>query len=564
MVQGVKTRRKKGISQYEREKKYQKEINRLIRKAKKTRKLNLDSPEGETDFEKAIRISIQTFKEEQKKRKNAKQRPKKTRKRSPIVELIDLDEEEEEEQKREMERIMKAKKTKKRSIPKKSHIELIDLDDDDDEDEMEKIIKESERLAKENEKKRKEEEEQEIKDALVEFERLDQPQKMKQTKKNEKTSADEQFEKDLEEAIRASELEAAVDTTKKTKMSTTTRTRTRKSPSPSSPEFNKTVRNRSPAAAASSAVPATGLRNQGNTCFANSTVQFLAAIPAYVAILQQTKNLPRIFQHLRDLILTLRETNEPYLDYSIRNVLPRDLANGMQHDIHELLTLRYLDIFILNLDSFLVRTKSQITTIINGERQIVKEFVDRVSNPFLQLSMQNLETSKKALLPLQDICQNYMALITPEQQDIIDLAFTEIGLDIPRDYESAGVQEKHLLVQPLPDNLIVMIGRYYYDRKTNTTIKINKAIDVPMEFDFTFMLGPENTTQIPPYYVRAAIIHHGATANSGHYNTVAWSDIQQGWFLFDDSRVTELSLNEVRRQMQQSVALVFTHTPLGR
>jgi hypothetical protein len=95
---------------------------------------------------------------------------------------------------------------------------------------------------------------------------------------------------------------------------------------------------------------------------------------------------------------------------------------------------------------------------------------------------------------------------------------------------------------PLPRTLMCKLKRAGYDNATEQQRKNDAKFEFPVEFDMAPRTGSPNVKQL---YRLTGIVAHTGTINSGHY--ICYRLIDNRWYEFDDSRVTCVSEDAIKR-----------------
>jgi len=104
----------------------------------------------------------------------------------------------------------------------------------------------------------------------------------------------------------------------------------------------------------------------------------------------------------------------------------------------------------------------------------------------------------------------------------------------------------------LPQILVVHLKRFQYSKWSREKLNIPVVFDVDLDLS-AFVKGKQNA---PPLYELFAISNHMGNLGGGHYCCQAKNPITEKWHTFDDSQVTETTVEHVKN-CQSSAYLLF-------
>ena len=275
-------------------------------------------------------------------------------------------------------------------------------------------------------------------------------------------------------------------------------------------------------------IPVTGIVNFGNTCYANSALQMLRALPwiweenlqessddfvnTFNIIMQNDRNL--ITQTTYRTFLTNLEEKGEFIPYE-------------QQDVHEALNC----IFNTLSQSLNNCFQFTITSTVKCKRCLTP--TDRSENcNFLRLSLCDY-TDNMQPLPIQ------IAPIAPiKVQNCIQNFFVSELLsgqnayqcDICADKTEAGKE----IVMDNPRILFIQLLRY----------STNEA-GVPRKDNRNVIVQEEININNHPYKLKAAICHLGENLNGGHY--IAFVNLNGIWYKCNDNTVTISAVFEIEK-----------------
>ncbi|KAK3598059.1 hypothetical protein CHS0354_042432 [Potamilus streckersoni] len=330
----------------------------------------------------------------------------------------------------------------------------------------------------------------------------------------------------------------------------------------------------------------TGLRNLGNTCYMNSTIQCL----------NNTSPLITYFltdDYLHDFNRDVGNQVEVVLDFAVvikalwsgqyRCITPRDFkiivgkyqpmfAGYEQQDSQEFLTF-LLDGLHEGLNK--VKKRPNIPEL-NTE--------NLADNAAAELSWKNHKLMNESIIVelFQGQLKSTLMCLTCKKKSITFQAFMYLSLPIPtnsrcslQDCLRKFLQEekmsgssrwrcpqckverdsiKKIDIWKLPRILLIGLNRFVYDGPWRQ--KISTYVDFPVQgLDLaTFTNGPPGRKQYKLY----GISNHYGTMDGGHYTAFCRNPCTQKWYKFDDHEVFDMSESEVKT----SAAFVLYYTSI--
>jgi len=312
-----------------------------------------------------------------------------------------------------------------------------------------------------------------------------------------------------------------------------------------------------------------GLRNLGNTCYANSAVQALRQITEMTYLcMSETSDLKKkhdnysgtLFDSYRDLIRTMWTTHSPaYIspDAFWKDMIAAATHAGYEHfrgrqpqDAHEFM------MFLL--DQFLEGTKESVNYII--QRGPSLNDTDRRIQAALESWKQNFE---KQYTPIVDIWFGLMEYQT-ECQECKNKTyryetFNSLKITVPtilpegpqtlkemlkadwKEEEIEGyhcdkcpartVAKRKMAIWRLPRCLIVVQKRFLPDGRKITTQWKHEEEPLCLG-EFFSEASPEKSKKFE-YGLQSLVDHHGS-ARGGHYTAQGLSPLDGKWYIYDD------------------------------
>ena len=280
-------------------------------------------------------------------------------------------------------------------------------------------------------------------------------------------------------------------------------------------------------------IAATGLRNVGNSCYLNATVQALASVTPFTeTILQrmeneekpETENLTDVIGNLVKDIRTgeYRYITPHRLNETVKQTSNGRFANGRQEDGHELL--------VYMMDEMHEETKGE------GEGSVIEQTFRGKMETKLRCTRCSKERSA-----YQNF--DYVFLTMPEQEGKVTLedCFKKLErediIEVDCEYcMGEKAKQKCQIGQYPPHGLILHLKRYGQDGE-----KDNKLVNFPLTYK--------------EFQLTAVIEHIGSNQHSGHYTTKCWNVLKEKWYLTDDQFTREI--DERRLVSENACTLMY-------
>ncbi|CAL5071320.1 unnamed protein product [Urochloa decumbens] len=337
-----------------------------------------------------------------------------------------------------------------------------------------------------------------------------------------------------------------------------------------------------------------GLRNTGNICFLNATLQALLSCSPFVHLLQdlRNRNIPKVgyptlsafvefisqFDVLDESVMKKNEKavtvaakplNPAMFDAVLKNFTP-DVPAGVsarprQEDAQEFLSFamnRMHDellklngngsnskegMVVSNADddawetvgrknkSAIVRTQSfvpsELSSIFGGQLQsVVKAAGNKASATVEPFLLLHLDIFPEAVQTLHDALHLFS---TPESLEGYRTSSGKAGLVTAR---------KSFKIQTLSKIMILHLKRFTYGNHGST--KLYKPLLFPLQLTLNRDLLSSPLSEGRKYELVATITHHGRDPSRGHYTAHAKHANGQ-WLQFDDDAVAPVGQNEV-------------------
>jgi len=305
------------------------------------------------------------------------------------------------------------------------------------------------------------------------------------------------------------------------------------------------------------------LKNLGNTCYMNATIQALYNIPALnnLLLVNQTafasdqNSLGYLYINLIDKfnekkynpkfnINNLNTALKKFATKTDEEIEKNDKVGGCaQHDSAE-----YLGLLLNNLQELGGEPTKEGINNICGIDSISEIFCPTI--PFIS------ETSEHQLYLTVNVT-NVQGEVLKTLQDCLNEYFKKEQLDEfkPKDYDLQTNCTKQFLLEKTYDIFIINLKKYR--RTLGGGIQ---KIDYPINIPFQLELKPffkSTIDKLTAYRLIGAIQQRG-TAGGGHYVAYVREQELQKWFLCNDSSINEISLPDLMRQLNTSYLFFYS------
>lgn len=285
--------------------------------------------------------------------------------------------------------------------------------------------------------------------------------------------------------------------------------------------------------------PYNGLHNFGNSCYFNSSIQFLKSI--FDTIISSSHELSD------DIVKILFEYYEYYYNQNhllnkYQYICKKIHSNFGQQDSDEAI-LTIIDDIMSSLNSsskeiFNIGIKYQhlITCSRCNKFKICNDGNKQIENVIIS---KYLSTHLKSTneVPFNKLLGN---MLNKEYAD--DEIIKTFKKEQSCNCDNVGITIQTVLTD-VPKFLIVYINRCLYDRQH----KLNGKIQIASKFEITTPSSLEDRCANKPYHdishkyaLYGIIIHTGNTRNSGHYYTYSKNHNTNVWYMCNDKSVHEV------------------------
>lgn len=329
---------------------------------------------------------------------------------------------------------------------------------------------------------------------------------------------------------------------------------------------------------------AVGLKNLGNTCYLNSSLQCLSHVHGFSRFFAKVVQMEEIKARESEdflLISTLAGLFREMWAGEVSQVNPKEFVQafrsacsyfqGMaQHDAQEFLRL-FLDKLHESLkfeydvgkfrsivsDVFKSEIQSKITCTICGysatktedyydislsipsskEIESYKVYSEDVMSPQERVSFY----SEKQTL------WNKIQQVFAENKNNVSIYDCLLNFCLPEEINSEStcerckkktITKKEVKISKPANTLVLLIKRFKYNK---AGVKLSTFIQFPATIDLRFFLSKASSSQ----YQLTGMIQHSGGLSGGHYISYNKNYKNNRWYEFDDSRVTSLNLSQI-------------------
>ncbi len=319
-----------------------------------------------------------------------------------------------------------------------------------------------------------------------------------------------------------------------------------------------------PTAAAPASAPApvyglAGIRNFGNTCYANSVIQALRVIPEWSNIINNapvpenpTEACQKVFAAYQDIAKTMWSDAtvmgsicRPELFWetvhdAVRGTVYEQFAIQIPHDAHEFLN------YIMDQCHETLKTEAPTNSpLYKSLNNYTSPVVDAMFGwEKMECICQSCGHSS-ITYPAFNTLKTGLNKI--ESKTINELLAEELGDEIMEDYTCNGCKSKTTMTMShklwkLPETICLLFKRFNYNTETG---RLSKDLSdytyngEDISFAEHFSTDSDDVSKYYKYKPIAIIDHFGSLAG-GHYVSQTYHPLIHKWFGFDDERCTSI------------------------
>ena len=327
-----------------------------------------------------------------------------------------------------------------------------------------------------------------------------------------------------------------------------------------------------------------GLKNVGNSCYANAALQCILSVPLLADAIRKAKDAGRELRcsSLADarapsetLLTRLQRLQEKLSTTSSLWVNPEkfircaqecfsDIDVGTQEDSAEF--ANYLLEKLHYVFDPHVQFEQQITTrniVPPGASAAYRECACKCSSArtedatILALEIKKTEDSDHHLLT--DLFHNYFASETLSAdntwRECEHRVCRAVRAQQKRTQGDTEVSRRKISMSTGAPVMIIRLKRFKYHDEGGVTEKISDAVSAPLSLDMSpYFVTPDEAHA--NYSLRAFVEHRGATVQGGHYVAFV-KDVAGVWRECDDRTVSVVTDDEVSRHAQSAYMLFY-------
>ena len=281
-----------------------------------------------------------------------------------------------------------------------------------------------------------------------------------------------------------------------------------------------------------------GLKNQGATCYLNSILQMLFHLPSFRRIvyampttgIEDIKtSIPLNLQRLFCTMQFNKNKSCSTLDLT-RSFGWNQRDTSMQQDIQE-----FENELIDNLERKLKNTElaDNISMLFCGKQ---KDYIRGLNVDFHHETTQTYSSLSLTVKGYNNLYESLNYEIEPD----------ELVGENQYKTDEFGVQDVLMGTEYLsfPPVLRIYLRRFERDYALNRNIKINSKFGYPETIDLTKYMSSDLERNKSNIYELHGVLVHSGTITSGHYYAFLRPSIEDKWYKFDDSNVSEVQKEE--------------------
>ena len=317
-----------------------------------------------------------------------------------------------------------------------------------------------------------------------------------------------------------------------------------------------------------------GLKNFGNSCYSNVVIQILTSIPEFINTLYKRYSLVEnendlfldfpILSRVIEIISNYKSKNTTLAANYLKEIVNKFDISGSQNDAHEFLVF-LLD--QLNSELMKIEVKYKISNHINNDNCNINK-IDDINNE--EGEWEEVKKDGKTMKQTNSL-KNFNTSILGDifqgiiKQDIIQKGksssncqiepFFTLHLDnneqtieamFERFFKKKMIEgsDKYIqsFIEKCPNIFIVNPKGFYYDKNSQTIVKIKKAIIFGEKLILNKnYVSPYLRNKNIEYELIGIIVHKGSLATEGHYICYCKNNKDKTWFYLDDNKVIKVS-----------------------
>lgn len=304
-----------------------------------------------------------------------------------------------------------------------------------------------------------------------------------------------------------------------------------------------------------------GLVNQGATCYQNSVIQQLFMHDGLRELVMHGPGATKEegATDREKILFNLQRTFSFLHSSEMRFYNPKGFVNStsalkLEHGhLSQNDAVGFLQNLLENLEENWAGFKEReelrrmitITTAITSVRRCPhKHQTERESRD--PLCLLNIETSNP-IGSLEKALESRFRFIGTVDELECEECFPEVGKEKKKNPRFDADQYEY--IASLPPVCIFQLNRFNFDYENNVPIKLNHRVSFDKRIDLSrFMkecvMGGKTSEEDAVYNLKGVLVHHGSSANFGHYYSFIHDGKSDKWYRFDDERVTVFNVEE--------------------
>ena len=280
---------------------------------------------------------------------------------------------------------------------------------------------------------------------------------------------------------------------------------------------------------------ATGLKNYGNICYMNAVLQCLVRSEEILKMIMSRDN-ETLMSQKRTVVGELSFLAKIMKSGEYKSVLPIDFKTEVQKTMKQFAGTRQQDAHEL------------LTFLLDQIKEEIKE-----ENNQTQICYQGKYESTISCMSCGDVHLPKTEEFNSIQVNIQDKEIPNIEDAVNEEKETEKIQcycekcgennpsHKTMKIKELPEMLIVQIRRF-------DLVRHGLYIKNPKEVPIPHTLKVDNGESGRNQYELVSFINHTGTTEGGHYTACCKDSVGESWYLFDDSKVEQITRLDKREK----------------
>lgn len=315
-----------------------------------------------------------------------------------------------------------------------------------------------------------------------------------------------------------------------------------------------------------------GLKNVGNTCYANAALQCLLSTALTQAIVDpKASSIFRRYSSNPNLLL--ESSSEGEIDDKCKWLTTELKSIALEyHDDTHVSPSNPLAAWFLRSDPIV--NPEKITRYPNRLSNCLRPYQQEDAHEFLRhlLSTLVMNGQNRQLSSLFDgLLESAVTCQTCGRPSLTRDRYMDLSLDIQnsntlvhalQEFTSSELLSgenkvfceycsvkrsatKALRLATAPSILVCHLKRFAFDRR-GSLYRLSKRVDFPLQLEIGDYMSKVNMARPPPYELVAVLVHQGRSCESGHY--VAFVKNNGNWYCCNDEHVQKVDTETVLKQ----------------